>query len=98
MANVGTSLLQELARAAGSDDIRDQLVLLFSREVAEETEKMKNYHQLSGQLRNGVRMRDRYIRELRTSAMSDEVLESIEILKWVQLDDMEKGISFVVDG
>nr|GEU29094.1 hypothetical protein [Tanacetum cinerariifolium] len=89
MANTGTPLLQELARAADSDDIGDQLLVLFSREVAEDTEKMENYRQLSGQLRNGVRMRDRYIRELRTSDMSDEVAESIEILKRVQLD-MEK--------
>nr|GFA54962.1 hypothetical protein [Tanacetum cinerariifolium] len=87
MANIGTPLLQELARAADSDDIRDQLVVLFSKEVVEDTEKMENYRQL----RNGVRMRDRYIRELRTSAMSDEVVQSIKILKWVQVDDMEKA-------
>ncbi|GKD24211.1 hypothetical protein Tco_1230425 [Tanacetum coccineum] len=91
MANTGTPLLQELARAADSDDIRDQLLVLFTREVAEDTEKMENYRQLSNQLRNDVRMRDKYIRELRTSNMSDEVVESIEILKWVQLDDMEKA-------
>ncbi|GJY96969.1 hypothetical protein Tco_0513879 [Tanacetum coccineum] len=90
MANTGTSLLQELARAADSDDIRDQLLVLFTREVVEDTEKMENYHRLSGDLRNGVRMRDRYIRELRTH-MSDEVIESIKILKRVQLHDMEKA-------
>ncbi|GKC17411.1 hypothetical protein Tco_1014193 [Tanacetum coccineum] len=91
MANTGTPLLQKLARAADSDDIRDQLSLLFTREVAEDTEKMEDYRRLSGELRNGVRMRDRYIRELRTSHMSDEVVESIQILKRVQLDDMEKA-------
>ncbi|GJZ00272.1 hypothetical protein Tco_0517701 [Tanacetum coccineum] len=86
----GTSLLQELARAADSDDIRDQLLVLFTREVVEDTEKMENYRRLSGDLRNGVRMRDKYIRELRTH-MSDEVIESIKILKRVQLHDMEKA-------
>nr|GEU90480.1 hypothetical protein [Tanacetum cinerariifolium] len=90
MANTGMLLLHELARAADSNDIRDQLLVLFTREVVEDTEKMENYHQLSGQLRNGVRMRDRYIRELRTFDMFDEVVESIEILKRLQLDDMEK--------
>ncbi|GJX24192.1 hypothetical protein Tco_0228637 [Tanacetum coccineum] len=91
MVNTGTPLLQELARAADSNDIRDQLLVLFTREVAEDTKKMENYRRLSGELRNGVRMRDKYIRELQTSHMSDEVVESIEILKRVQLDDMEKA-------
>nr|GEZ98885.1 hypothetical protein [Tanacetum cinerariifolium] len=91
MANTDTPLLQELARTAESDDIRDQVLVLFTREVAEDTKKMENYRELSGQLRNGVRMRDRYIRELRTSDMSDEVVDSIEILKRVQLDDIEKA-------
>nr|GEZ35769.1 hypothetical protein [Tanacetum cinerariifolium] len=54
MANTGTSLLQELALVADYDDIRDQIVVLFSMEVVEDTEKMKNYRQLSGQLRNGL--------------------------------------------
>nr|GEX69434.1 hypothetical protein [Tanacetum cinerariifolium] len=84
-------LLQELARATEFDDIRDQLLVLFTREVVEDTEKIENYRELSGQLRNSVRMRDRYIGELRTSDMSDEVVDSIEILKRVQLDDMEKA-------
>nr|GEY30361.1 hypothetical protein [Tanacetum cinerariifolium] len=96
MANTCTSLLQELAHAADSDDIRDQLLVLFTREVAEDTDKMENYRQLSGQLRNDVRMRDRYIRELQTSDMSDEVVESTEILKQVQLDDMEKASYFLL--
>ncbi|GJV66822.1 hypothetical protein Tco_1482331 [Tanacetum coccineum] len=52
---------------------------------------MKNHRRLSGELRNGVRMRDIYIRELRTSHMSDEVIDSIQILKRMQLDDMEKA-------
>nr|GEU90280.1 hypothetical protein [Tanacetum cinerariifolium] len=71
--------------------LRDQLLLLFTREVAEDTEKMENYLWLSSELRNGVRMRDRHIRKLQTSHMSDEVVKSIEILKRVQLDDMEKA-------
>nr|GEU70814.1 hypothetical protein [Tanacetum cinerariifolium] len=90
MANTDTPLHQELACATNSDDIRDQLLVLFTKEVAEDTEKRENYRQLYGQLRNGVRMRDRYIRELQTSDMSDEVVESIEIIKRVRVDDMEK--------
>nr|GEY68096.1 hypothetical protein [Tanacetum cinerariifolium] len=68
-----------------------ELETLAYKEVAEDTEKMENYNQLSCQLRNGVRMRDRYIRELQTSDMFDEVVESIKILKRLQLDDMEKA-------
>nr|GEW55541.1 hypothetical protein [Tanacetum cinerariifolium] len=33
MANTCTPLLQEIARAANSDDITDQLVVLFSKEA-----------------------------------------------------------------
>ncbi|GJY30175.1 hypothetical protein Tco_0413670 [Tanacetum coccineum] len=91
MANTGTPLLQELARTADSDDIKELLLVLFTKEVTEDTKKMENYRELSGELRNDVRMRDKYIRELQTSHMSDEVIESIEILKRVQLDDMEKA-------
>nr|GEX50439.1 hypothetical protein [Tanacetum cinerariifolium] len=91
MANTGTSLLQELARTADSDDIRDRLSVLFTNEAAKDIDKMENYRQLSGDLRNGVRMRDIYIRELRTSHVSDEFVESIHILKHTELDDMEKA-------
>ncbi|GJZ46145.1 hypothetical protein Tco_0593741 [Tanacetum coccineum] len=91
MANTGTPLLQEIAHAANSNDIRNQLSVLFTRDIAEDKEKMENYRHLSGDLRNGVRMRDRYIRELRTSHMFDEVVESIQILKQMQVDDMEKA-------
>ncbi|GKC27443.1 hypothetical protein Tco_1034737 [Tanacetum coccineum] len=69
MANTGTSLLQEIARTADSDDIKELLLVLFTKEVTEDTEKMENYRRLSGELRN----------------------DSIEILKRVQLDDMEKA-------
>ncbi|GKF91765.1 hypothetical protein Tco_0275466 [Tanacetum coccineum] len=54
MANTGMLLLQELARAADYDDIRDQLLVLFTREVAEDTEKKENYRRLSCELRNGL--------------------------------------------
>ncbi|GJX30556.1 hypothetical protein Tco_0238635 [Tanacetum coccineum] len=60
------SLLRELAGAADSTDIRDQLPVL---------------------------MRDAYIEEFQRLQMydnSDEVIESIEILKGMQVDDMEK--------
>ncbi|GKC00782.1 hypothetical protein Tco_0986918 [Tanacetum coccineum] len=80
-----------LARAADSHDIRDQLSVLFQREIVEDSEKMQEYHSLSGELREGVRMRDGYISELQMSDSSDEVLESIEITRCMQVDDMEKA-------
>nr|GFD24203.1 hypothetical protein [Tanacetum cinerariifolium] len=44
MANTEFPLLQELARAADSHDIRDQLAVLFQREVIEDSKKMQNYY------------------------------------------------------
>ncbi|GKB89031.1 hypothetical protein Tco_0961303 [Tanacetum coccineum] len=61
MANTTRRLLQELSRAADSRDIRDQLSVLFRREVSEDVEKMEDYRRLSNELRNGVKMRNRYI-------------------------------------
>nr|GEZ69357.1 hypothetical protein [Tanacetum cinerariifolium] len=83
--------LQELPRAADSHDIRDQLSVLFRREVAEDLEKMEHYCRLSNELKNDVRMRDKYIRELQISHMSDEDIESIKILRRMQVNDMEKA-------
>ncbi|GKE50879.1 hypothetical protein Tco_1486035, partial [Tanacetum coccineum] len=58
------------------------------REVAEDLEKMEDYFKLSDELRIGVEMRDGYIQ---ISDMSKEVLESIENLRRMQVDDMEKA-------
>ncbi|GKG50655.1 hypothetical protein Tco_0538779, partial [Tanacetum coccineum] len=91
MTNTGRQLFQELSRTADSHGIRDQLSVLFRREVAEDLEKMENYHRLSNNLRNSVRIRDRYISDLQIFHMSDEVVESIEILRRMQLDDIEKA-------
>nr|GEX18545.1 hypothetical protein [Tanacetum cinerariifolium] len=80
----GMPLLQELARAVDSNDIRDQLSVLFRREVNKDYEKMHDYQRLSNELREGVRMRDAYITELQMFQMSEssnEVVESIEIMK-----------------
>ncbi|GJV72279.1 hypothetical protein Tco_1492274, partial [Tanacetum coccineum] len=77
-------LLRELAGAADSTDIRDQLSVLFKREANEDFEKMHDYLRLSDELRENVRMRDAYIKEFQRLQMydsSDEVIESIEILK-----------------
>ncbi|GJU74318.1 hypothetical protein Tco_1265723 [Tanacetum coccineum] len=91
MANTYTPLLQELSRAAGSHDTKDQFSVLFRREVVEDSEKLQEYRRLSGELREAVRMRDGYINELKMSDSSDEVLKSIEIMRCMQLDDMEKA-------
>ncbi|GKB03352.1 hypothetical protein Tco_0831441 [Tanacetum coccineum] len=71
MANTQTPLLQELSRAADSHDIRDQLSMLFLREVAEDSEKMHEYRRLSSELRQGVKMRAGYINELEMSDNSN---------------------------
>ncbi|GJR18992.1 hypothetical protein Tco_0967519 [Tanacetum coccineum] len=59
--------------------------------VTEDSQKLQDYRRLSSELREGVRMRDRYISEIQMSYSSDEVLESIEIMRSMQLDDMEKA-------
>ncbi|GJT84156.1 hypothetical protein Tco_1058498 [Tanacetum coccineum] len=91
MANIGRPLLQELSHAADSHGIRDQLSVLFRREVAKDLVKMEDYFKLSNELRIGVEMRDSYISELQISDTSKEVLESIEILRLMQVDNMEKA-------
>nr|GEZ04531.1 hypothetical protein [Tanacetum cinerariifolium] len=79
-------LLQELARAADSHDIKDQRSVLFQREAAKDLKKMQDYYRLSGELGKTIRMRDAYISELRTKCSSNDIVESIEIL---QLDDTQ---------
>nr|GEY84312.1 hypothetical protein [Tanacetum cinerariifolium] len=92
-------LLQELSRAANSHATNDQLAVLFRREVAEDYEKVRKFHRLSGELREAVRMRDRYINELKMSTSCDDTLECIDIMRRMQLDDMEKASRlFVADG
>ncbi|GKD19528.1 hypothetical protein Tco_1208686 [Tanacetum coccineum] len=89
MANI--PLFHELSRVDDSHDIRDQLSVLFRREVAKDLVKMEDYFKLSNELRIGVEMRDGYISELQRYDMSKEVLESIEILRLMQVDNMEKA-------
>ncbi|GJU53538.1 hypothetical protein Tco_1227252 [Tanacetum coccineum] len=91
MADTQTPLLQELSRAADSHDIRDQLSVLFLREVAEISEKMHEYRRLSSELRLGVKMRAGYINELEMSNNSNEVVDSIEIMRRMQVDDIKKA-------
>nr|GEX38417.1 hypothetical protein CTI12_AA187700 [Tanacetum cinerariifolium] len=57
-------VMEDLACAANSNDIRDQLSVLFKREVDEAYEKMHDYCILSDELEEGVRKRDAYIEEL----------------------------------
>ncbi|GJT20629.1 hypothetical protein Tco_0890566 [Tanacetum coccineum] len=44
-------VVAELSRAADSHDIRDHLLVLFLREVVEDSEKMHEHHRFSGELR-----------------------------------------------
>ncbi|GJU55426.1 hypothetical protein Tco_1229140 [Tanacetum coccineum] len=81
MTNTESPLLQELARAVDSNDVKDQLSVLFEREVVEDIRKMQNYYKLSNELMEAVRMRNGYINELQVSNNSNEVVESIEIMQ-----------------
>ncbi|GKB16914.1 retrotransposon protein, putative, ty1-copia subclass [Tanacetum coccineum] len=54
---------------------------LFRRKVAEDSHKVQEFRRLSSELREVVRMRDRYINELKLSKSYDEILESVEIMR-----------------
>ncbi|GJY41896.1 hypothetical protein Tco_0429166 [Tanacetum coccineum] len=96
MSNAQSPLLQELARAADSHNIKDQLSVLFKREVVEDRQNMQNYYRLSNKLNEAVRMRDGYINELHTSNDSNEVADSIEILERMQVDDIQMASRLMV--
>ncbi|GJU81859.1 hypothetical protein Tco_1284224 [Tanacetum coccineum] len=85
------SLLEELARAADSDVTKDQLIVLFEREVIEDAKKIMDFRRLSSELRAAVRRRDRYIIELVLYRSYDDTLGTIKMLSRMQLDDMEKA-------
>ncbi|GJU12455.1 putative ribonuclease H-like domain-containing protein [Tanacetum coccineum] len=74
------SLLEELARAAESDVTKDQLIVLFEREVAEDVEKVRDFRRLSTQLREVVRRSDGYVAELRALRSCDDDLGTIKML------------------
>ncbi|GKD75799.1 hypothetical protein Tco_1334081 [Tanacetum coccineum] len=88
-SNTQSPLLQELARVADSRDIRDQLSVIFRREVFQDSQKMRDYYRLSNEITEAVRMRDEYMKELQTVLRSDDVGESVEIMRRMQVDDME---------
>ncbi|GKE31228.1 hypothetical protein Tco_1450550, partial [Tanacetum coccineum] len=83
-------LLEELVRATDLDVTKDQLILLFEREVAEDVKKITDFHRLSSELRATVRRRDRYIAELRLYRSCDDTLGTIKMLSRMQLADMDK--------
>ncbi|GKB08086.1 hypothetical protein Tco_0836370 [Tanacetum coccineum] len=67
------------------------VALLFRREVAEDNLKLREFCKSSCELRKSVRKRDRYIDELKMSKGWDEIAESIDIMRRMQLDDIEKA-------
>ncbi|GJS99249.1 hypothetical protein Tco_0820419 [Tanacetum coccineum] len=82
-------LILELARAAGSDVTKDQLVVLFEREIAESVGKIKEFRRLCIGLRANIRLRNDYISELRLYRSCDDIIGSIAMLRTMQLDDTE---------
>ncbi|GJZ54341.1 hypothetical protein Tco_0609226 [Tanacetum coccineum] len=83
-------------RVVDSHDIRDQLSVLFQREAVEDLKKMQDYYRLSGELSETIRMRDAYIIELHTKCGSNEVVESIKILRHMQLDDTQEASRLIL--
>nr|GFA39764.1 hypothetical protein [Tanacetum cinerariifolium] len=92
MSNAQSLLLQELARAVDSHNIKDQLSVLFERKVVQDRQNMKNHYMLSNKLNEAVRMRDGYINEFRRQT----TLMSIEILKRMQVDDIQMASRLMV--
>ncbi|GJT45803.1 hypothetical protein Tco_0954518 [Tanacetum coccineum] len=93
----GTRLLlmmketEELVSAAGSDATKDQLVVLFEREVAESLGKIEEYRRLCIELRANIRLRNDYICELQLYRSCDDVIGSIAMLRRMQLDDADNA-------
>ncbi|GJU64857.1 hypothetical protein Tco_1246692 [Tanacetum coccineum] len=77
----------QLARAAGSDVTKDQLVVLFEREIAESVGKIKEFRRLCIGLRANIRLRNDYISELRLYRSCDDIIGCIALLRTMQLDD-----------
>nr|GEU50570.1 hypothetical protein [Tanacetum cinerariifolium] len=69
---------------------KDQLIVLFEREDAENVEKIMDLCRLSSELRAAVKRRDGYIVELRLYRSCDDTLRTIEMLSHMQFDVMEK--------
>ncbi|GKC57800.1 hypothetical protein Tco_1085398, partial [Tanacetum coccineum] len=63
----------------------------FGDMVAEDVNKIMDFRRLSSELRAAVRKRDGYIAELRLYKSCDDTLGTIEMLRRMQLDDMEKA-------
>ncbi|GKD33085.1 hypothetical protein Tco_1248594 [Tanacetum coccineum] len=57
---------------------------------------MNDYHRLSDELTEGIKMRDEYMNEMRMLVNYDEILDNIEIMRRMQLDDMEKASHLMV--
>nr|GFA13571.1 hypothetical protein [Tanacetum cinerariifolium] len=83
-------LLEKLGRATDSNVMKDQLIILFERELAEDAEKITEFCRLFSNLRTFVKRRDGYIVELRLYKSCDDTLGTIEMFRRMQLDNMEK--------
>nr|GEW00984.1 hypothetical protein [Tanacetum cinerariifolium] len=70
--------------------VKDQLVVLFVREVVEDVRKIRDFHRLCIELRVNIRLRNDYISKLRLYRSCDDVLGSIEMLRHIYSDDKEK--------
>nr|GEY51963.1 hypothetical protein [Tanacetum cinerariifolium] len=82
-------LIHKLAYAAGSDVMKDQLVVLFEREAAESVGKIAEFRRLCIELRTNIKLRNSYISELMLYRSCDDILGSITMLRTMQLNDTE---------
>ncbi|GJX26395.1 hypothetical protein Tco_0232691 [Tanacetum coccineum] len=77
----------------------DQYIVLGEDEAEKhqlEEKVLKSTDLLSNKLREAVRMRDEYINELQTTNNSNDVADSIEIMRRMQHDDIEKASRLMV--
>ncbi|GKF04913.1 hypothetical protein Tco_0035581 [Tanacetum coccineum] len=82
-------MIEELARAAGWDVTKEQLVVLIEREVVESVGKIEEFRRLCIELRANIRLRNDYISELMLYRSCDDTLGSIAMLRTMQLYDTE---------
>ncbi|GJX35012.1 hypothetical protein Tco_0246569 [Tanacetum coccineum] len=81
MSNAQSPLLQELARAADSHNIKDQLLVLLEREVIKDRQNMQNYYRLSNKLNEAINDIQMVSRLMVTAGEMQTKIDDIQLLR-----------------
>ena len=87
-------LLDELAFAANYDFLKDQMYVLFQREVIEAQVYVTRVEADCEQIMNRIRQRSDYIKELKMLKSCVLALDSIRHMKDILVEELEIKIRF----